>query len=787
VGEAKISSKFEGEADVVPPPTPNLPSCLVRRLLLDSIAKFFVTCGGYFVILSILAIVVVIVAEVVPLFAPVTLSPQSSYPSGLSLAAEKGLNAVVLDEYREIATVVDGGRSEVRSYRIASARVSNLAAEELKSEALSTKVIPLAEGEKITSLSQSKSGAFLLGTSQGALLPLTVEYSVRFEGDERKISPIVSFDERIEILDRELERETVEEELLSEEVDPTLSIVKLAHTPSRNVIVAHLASGRTILRTESRRRSLMGPGKVSVSLADLEIPSLGSSISELNLSSSGELLIGGSEGGVLFAADIRGGESGEFFTIENEKPIRATALLLGDQTLTVGDTGGGVYTYGIRRDMSNKRVALSRRHTYDSHTSPVVKISVSSRNKTFTSLAENGDIAVHYGTSGQTLTDVSLGSDLVDIALSRKSDGVITLSREGEFGLLTLNNPHPEATFKTLFLPVEYEGLDESELIWQSTGGSDEFEPKLSITPLLFGTLKGTAYALLFSVPIAVLAALYTSQFMPIRVKRVVKPTVELMAALPSVVIGFIGGLWLAPRLDGFLLAVFIFPISLIVSSLIAMKVWKRFSPNTRMANWAGGPIVFLLLSTFFGLAAAVYFGSAFEEMYFGGDIQSALRSSFGIVYDQRNSIVVGIAMGFAVVPIIFTISEDCLSSVPRGLIAASLALGANRWQTALKVVLPSASPGIFSAVMIGFGRAIGETMIVLMATGNTPLIDISAFNGFRAMSANIAVELPEAPHGGTLYRILFLTAFLLFIFTFMVNTFSEFVRMRLRKKYEAG
>ena len=138
--------------------------------------------------------------------------------------------------------------------------------------------------------------------------------------------------------------------------------------------------------------------------------------------------------------------------------------------------------------------------------------------------------------------------------------------------------------------------------------------------------------------------------------------------------------------------------------------------------------------------------------------------------------------MGFAVIPIIFTISEDAFSSVPSSLTAASLALGASRWQTAVRVVLPTASPGIFSAIMVGFGRAVGETMIVLMATGNTPVMEWSIFNGIRTLSANIAVEIPEAPHGGTLYRTLFLAAAMLFVMTFVVNTVAEIIRQRLRR-----
>ena len=169
-----------------------------------------------------------------------------------------------------------------------------------------------------------------------------------------------------------------------------------------------------------------------------------------------------------------------------------------------------------------------------------------------------------------------------------------------------------------------------------------------------------------------------------------------------------------------------------------------------------------------------------------GSTFPSWLLRVLGVRYDQRNAIVVGLAMGFAVIPIIFAIAEDAFSNVPRSLVSGSLALGASRWQTVTRVVLPTASPGIFAAVMVGFGRAVGETMIVLMATGNTPIMDGSPFNGFRSLSANIAVEIPEAPVGGTLYRTIFLAALLLFVLTFAVNTVAELVRQRLRRKYSS-
>ena len=176
----------------------------------------------------------------------------------------------------------------------------------------------------------------------------------------------------------------------------------------------------------------------------------------------------------------------------------------------------------------------------------------------------------------------------------------------------------------------------------------------------------------------------------------------------------------------------------------------------------------------------------AVESWLFGGDARQWLSTTLGITYDQRNSLVVGLAMGFAVIPIIFTISRGRVLERAVEPVAASLALGASRWQTAVRVVMPTASPGVFSAIMVGFGRAVGETMIVLMATGNTPVLDWSIFNGFRTLSANIAVEIPEAPQGGTLYRTLFLSAALLFIMTFTLNTVAEIIRQRLRERYKA-
>jgi phosphate transport system permease protein len=187
-------------------------------------------------------------------------------------------------------------------------------------------------------------------------------------------------------------------------------------------------------------------------------------------------------------------------------------------------------------------------------------------------------------------------------------------------------------------------------------------------------------------------------------------------------------------------------------------------------------------------IAATVWvvfaFGAELEQLLFGGDTRKWLLDVFGLEYDQRNALVVGIAMGLAVIPTIFSIAEDAVYGVPRHLINGSLALGATTWQTLTRVVILTASPGIFSAVMIGLGRAVGETMIVLMATGNTPVMDFDLFSGMRTFAANLAVELPESEVGSSHYRILFLTALVLFLITFAFNTAAEVVRQRLRERY---
>ncbi|MEX1057169.1 MAG: ABC transporter permease subunit [Natronospirillum sp.] len=346
-------------------------------------------------------------------------------------------------------------------------------------------------------------------------------------------------------------------------------------------------------------------------------------------------------------------------------------------------------------------------------------------------------------------------------------------------------NEHPEVSFRALWSRVWYEGRAEPRYVWQSSSGDDQFEPKFSLMPLTLGTIKAAFYAMLLAMPLGLLGAVYTAYFMSPKLRGVVKPTIEIMEALPTVILGFLAGLWLAPFMEKNLPAVFSIVVVLPLAMLAVAALWRFLPRRLRLLIPDGWEAVILIPVVLAVGWTAVSSSPAIELLFFDGSMRQWF-TDVGVTYDQRNALVVGAAMGFAVIPTIYSIAEDAVFNVPRHLTQGSMALGATPWQTVVGVVLPTASPGMFSALMIGLGRAVGETMIVLMATGNSPIMNFNIFEGMRTLSANIAVELPETAVGGSHFRILFLAALVLFVLTFILNTIAEIVRQRLRRKYSS-
>ncbi len=727
-----------------------------RRLLMDRLARRLVTLGGVAIIASILAILFVIAAEVYPL----VMKPTAPYIGTLSVKIDSAPIGVGVDEYREIAYLIMADGISFVSMRDGS----------ILSRSASSK----EPGVRVVATSGLGRGAFALGLSDGRVIPVDVNFSASYTEDRRQITPGVVVGDPIS-------------------ADPNRRPIRqVAHVaaPSGPITAAAVGPKDLAIITVQERKALIGPSRKEELRQQLSLP-IDGEISALALDGRGEDLFVGTSGGQVARVDLR--DPGTPRAVESvvaaRKPgagVTTLGFLIGDRTLVVGDAAGGVSSWQLLR-ATDGGFRLTKIYDFTPHEGAVVAFSPSRRDKGFVTADAAGAIALRYGTTGMTLltlTDAQVPVRAVSYA--PKTDGLLAVAQDGRLSQWALSNPHPEVTWQSLFGKVWYEGYTEPDYVWQSTGGTDDFEAKFSLTPLIYGTLKGTFYALLFAVPLALLGALYASQFMHPVLKGIVKPVIEVMAALPSVVLGFLAGLWLAPRVEKVVPGIFLMPLVVSVVVLIAVALWRTVPLKIRTRIKPGSEIFLLLPLIPVSAWLAFYLGGMLEAATMGGDYRTWLLSALGLTYDQRNSLVVGLAMGFAVIPIIFTIAEDALSSVPKHLAAGSLALGATRWQTALRVVLPTASPGIFSAVMIGLGRAVGETMIVLMATGNTPVMDWNIFSGFRALSANIAVELPEAPTAGTLYRILFLAALLLFVLTSILNTAAEIVRLKLRKRYQS-
>jgi len=468
--------------------------------------------------------------------------------------------------------------------------------------------------------------------------------------------------------------------------------------------------------------------------------------------------------------------------VENAN-ISAINFLLGANSILLGDSQGSVSQLSPIRD-SNNDYHFSVLRQFDLSDEPIVTIRPEHRRKGFAAVDAKGSLFLVNTTAHRVALTQALDQHNALYTLSPRADLLASINADG-LNYYEIHNEHPEISWKSLWREVWYEGYEEPKYLWQSSAANNDFEPKLSLVPLSLGTLKAAFYAMLFAMPLAICSAIYTAYFMAPGLRRKVKPAIELMEALPTVILGFLAGLWLAPLIESYLPGVFVFlcvtPVMFLLTAFLLSRLPASRSRLLAPAGWEPLTLIpILLLSVFISFSLS----HPLQDFLFGGDVRIWLEQDLGITYDQRNALVVGFAMGFAVIPTIFSITEDAVFSVPKSLTQSSLALGASPWQTLVRVILPTASPGIFSAVMIGFGRAVGETMIVLMATGNTPIMNFNIFEGFRTLSANIAVELPEAEVHSTHFRVLFLSALVLFIFTFLINTTAEFVRQRLREKY---
>ena len=739
------------------------------RLIKDALARYAVVAGGLGVIVAIMLIFFYLLYVVYPLFIAATAKPVSEY--AVPEQALGGTLLLEMEEQNEIgARFTDNGH--VVFFEAATGKT------------LLTQAVAIPEGAHIASFAQGSpinEGAVIYGLSDGRAVVVKHQYKVTYPNNVRVITPSLKYPLGEQPLVLDDSGAALEQVAVTVGEDATTIVAKTANAPN--------VEGKIRLTNFQKEQSLFSD-EAALTRTDSTLEMSAAGVADILIDKEASNLYLISNDGQLAFFNISNKSSPSLRQQQNVvdagQKITSVTFLNGDLSLMIGDSSGLVSQWSMVKDNLN-RPAMQKIRSFKVSDKAVVAIDAEQRRKGFMTTDADGIMGIYHSTSEREMIKERV-SDALPVAavLSPRANTLLVQSTDGKMHLWHVDNEHPEVSIKSLWQQVWYESYPKPDYIWQSSSANNDFEPKYSLTPLVFGTLKAAFYAMLVAIPLALMGAIYTAYFMAPQMRVYVKPSIEIMGALPTVILGFLAGLWLAPfmeeHLAGFFAMLMIVPVGVMLFAFAWQFVPKAISHNLSEGWDAAILIPVILLSGWFAFKISV----PLETFLFHGTLRDWFKAELGIGYDQRNALVVGVAMGFAVIPTIFSIAEDAIFSVPKHLTVGSLALGATPWQTMIRVVLLTASPGIFSAIMIGFGRAVGETMIVLMATGNTQVMDLSVFQGLRTLAANIAVEMPESEVDSSHYRVLFLSALVLFTFTFVFNTLAEVIRQRLREKYSS-
>ncbi|WP_439860449.1 ABC transporter permease subunit [Pseudomonas sp. MBLB4136] len=736
--------------------TPALQRKRRRRAIKDRLAHWYVSIGGLAVLGAITLIFFYLAHVVLPIFSGAELEAQpAQQPAWLAERGDALLLAV--EEQNKVAMRLDR-----------AGQVQFFATKD--GAALSSVELPLPAGVDIVSLGEDQPGSrrVALGLSNGQVLVFKQNYRVTYPDNVKTITPTLEY--------------PFGEAPIS--LDPQgRALEHVAISQNGDTLLLSASTGAELHVLSMSREENDFTGEVTQEERRIELPQIAEPISELLIDPRHQWLYVFNGRATADVFDLRSKSlNGRYKLLEGDARVSVVSPLLGGISLLVGDSKGGIRQWFMVRDEDGQS-ALTRIRDFKLGDSAITQFLPEERRKGFIALDADGKLGIFHSTAHRTLLVEQVAEGPAIATLSPRASRVLVESN-GQIQPFVVDNPHPEVSWSSLWGKVWYESYDEPKYVWQSTSANGDFEPKMSLSPLTFGTLKAAFYAMLLAAPLAICAAIYTAYFMAPALRGKVKPVIELMEALPTVILGFFAGLFLAPYVEGHLPGIFSLLLLTPLGILLAAYAWSRLPERIRLLVPDGWEAALLIPVILLVAAFSLSMSGHLENWFFGGDMRLWLSNDLGIPFDQRNALVVGLAMGFAVIPNIYSIAEDAVFSVPKSLTFGSLALGATPWQTLTRVVILTASPGIFSALMIGMGRAVGETMIVLMATGNTPIMEMNIFEGLRTLAANVAVEMPESEVGSTHYRVLFLAALVLLSFTFVMNTLAEVIRTRLRKKY---
>ena len=729
-----------------------------RRAFKDKAAQISVTIGGTMVFVALLLIFFYLLYVIKPIFDSADVTPVKSVSYQ---HADVPTLMVGAEEQNEVMYRVSV-HGQVDFYTVADGSL------------LSSFTPTLPAGVTVTSAAVAvpSEQRFALGLSNGQVIVAGLEFGLTYPNNKRLITP-------------KLRYPAGETPITVDETGSAIHKLTFTYSSDKMSFAYQDESGVWRLTRLEGQENMMTEEVEWVSTTS-QIQDAPKKVShELMTPDQRQLML--QTGNKIFVYDIRDTDSLDLLQVIDVERAKAqvnnVSLLAGASSLLVSYDTGIVAQYF---QVSGPKGRLYQEIRQFDDLPPIESITSEFYRKSFATVSPEGELTLLYTTSHRELFDAKF--DLKNpgkMGFTPRSNGIV-VEADKKLHIFSVENSHPEVSWSAMWDKVWYEGYPEPKYVWQSTSGSDDFEAKLSLMPLAYGTMKAAFYAMLFAVPLSVAGAIYTAYFMSPKVRGFVKPTIEIMEALPTVILGFLAGLWLAPLIEEHLPGILILLILLPTSILTSAYGWSRLPGKWKQRL----PEVYQELMLIPVVCFVGWFSFAvspiIEVALFDGNTRQFITNELGITFDQRNALVVGIAMGFAVIPTIFSIAEDAIFSVPRHLSNGSLALGATPWQTLTRVVLLTASPGIFSAIMMGLGRAVGETMIVLMATGNTPVMEMNLFEGLRTLAANVAVEMPESEVGGSHYRVLFLSALVLLLFTFVMNTLAELIRQRLRKKYSS-
>jgi len=494
-----------------------------RRAFKDRLTRYLVAGGGISVIIAILLIFFYLLYVVVPMFGSAEIKENASYNSPgegktllLGLEEQGTIGVRFTDDGHIIFFNTDSGKIVLDKDLNLPANISSV---------------------------DSNLDLVVLGLENGSALAVQYKFDISYPDDIRTLSP-------------RLEYPLGEDPLLLDESEQALTNIVVQLNEEAAGLAATTDDNRLVSVRYLREESFISE-EVITELESRSELKLENTINSIALTPTLDHLYASAAGGILidYSLDEDGFDDG-LTRYDFELEITRLQLLLGGSSLMVGLDNGEVQQWmSVRKDGGRELTFIRNFHK---NTEAVTSIATEQQRKGFAVADKQGDITIYYSTSQRTLADINTANTAItQMAWSARAQNLLVSDDKNQIHLYQVHNEYPEISWDILWEKVWYEGYDEADYIWQSSASTNEFEPKFSLMPLSFGTIKAAFYAMIFAVPIAIFGAMFTAQFMAPRMRQTVKPAIEIMEALPTVILGFLAGLWLAPYVETHLAGVF--------------------------------------------------------------------------------------------------------------------------------------------------------------------------------------------------------------------------------------